>query len=70
VFGYFRTAEEHGVLVLANFAEHEQRLEGRRLRLLGLRKTVVDMVSGQFITATDELLMEPYQFMVLARPVT
>jgi amylosucrase len=70
VFGYFRTAEEHGVLVLANFSEHEQRLEGRRLRLLGLRKTVVDMVSGQFITATDELLMEPYQFMVLARPVT
>jgi amylosucrase/maltose alpha-D-glucosyltransferase/alpha-amylase len=70
VFGFFRTAEEHGVLVLANFSEHEQRLEGRRLRLLGLRKTVVDMVAGQFITATDELRMEPYQFMVLARPIT
>lgn len=68
VFGYFRNNEEYSVLVLANFSEQEQRLEGKRLRLLGLRKTVVDLVSGQYITAMHEMVIEPYQFVVLARP--
>lgn len=67
VFGYFRDYEDHGVMVLANFTESEQRLEGRRLRLLGLRRTVVDQVSGQTITASQEMVMNPYQFVVLAR---
>jgi amylosucrase/maltose alpha-D-glucosyltransferase/alpha-amylase len=35
--------------------------------LLGLRRTVVDQVSGQTITASQEMIMEPYQFVVLAR---
>lgn len=68
VFGYFRNNEEYSVLVLANFSEREQRLEGRRLRLFGLRRTVVDLVSGQYITAMQEMVVEPYQFVVLARP--
>jgi amylosucrase/maltose alpha-D-glucosyltransferase/alpha-amylase len=69
IFGYFRSHEQHSVLVLANFTEREQAIEARRLRGLGLRKTVVDMVAGTVITATQELLLEPYQFMVLSRPV-
>ena len=67
VFGYFRNHDEHSVLVLANFTELEQRLEARRLRLMGLRKTVVDLNAGRTITATAELVMEPYQFMILTR---
>jgi len=67
VFGYFRNHDEHSVLVLANFTEAEQRLEARRLRLMGLRKTVVDLNAGRTITATTELVMEPYQFMILTR---
>ncbi|XZE54018.1 amylosucrase [Planctomycetaceae bacterium SH139] len=67
VFGYFRDHEDHGVMILANFTESPQRLEGRRLRLLGLRRTVVDQISGQTITAAQEMLMAPYQFVVLAR---
>lgn len=69
VFGYFRDFEDHGVLVLANFSESPQPLEGRRLRLLGLRRTVVDQVAGKTITAAQEMMMEPYQFVVLARDV-
>lgn len=57
----------HGVMVLANFTESPQILEGRRLRLMGLRRTVVDQVAGKTITAAHELVMEPYQFVVLAR---
>jgi amylosucrase len=54
--------------VLANFSEAPQRIEGRRLRLLGLRKSVVDLVAGRTIIAAHTLEMEPYDFMILARP--
>jgi amylosucrase/maltose alpha-D-glucosyltransferase/alpha-amylase len=67
VFGFFRTHDQHSVFVLANFSEEEQRLEARRLRQMGLRKTMVDLFAGRTITATQELVMQPYQFMVLSR---
>jgi amylosucrase len=68
VFAYFRTSGDHSVLVLANFSESPQPIEGRHLRLLGLRKSVVDLVAGRTIVAAHTLEMEPYDFMVLARP--
>jgi amylosucrase/maltose alpha-D-glucosyltransferase/alpha-amylase len=34
---------------------------------MGMRKTMVDLYAGRTITAAQELLLEPYQFMVLAR---
>ncbi len=67
VLGYFRNHNGYGVLVMANFSEHEQSVDGRRLRHLGLRKTVVDMVAGSVVTATHSITLEPYQFVVLAR---
>jgi amylosucrase/maltose alpha-D-glucosyltransferase/alpha-amylase len=68
VFAYFRTNGDYSVLVLANFSEMPQPIEGRRLRLLGLRKSVVDLVAGRTIVAAHTLEMEPYDFMILARP--
>lgn len=68
VFGFFRNHDHHSVLVLANFTERTQTLEARRLRQMGMRKTMVDLYEGQSIVANQELIMEPYQFMVLARP--
>jgi len=65
VFGYFRQQEGQSVLVLANFSEREQTMSARRLRLLGLRKTVTDIASGRIIIAQQELSLEPYQFAVL-----
>jgi hypothetical protein len=35
--------------------------------MLGLRRTMVDMVAGRAVTATQELTLEPYQLMALAR---
>ncbi len=67
VFGFFRNHQENSVLVLASFSEREQKLEARRLRGLGLRKTIVDLVSGRTITAMQELRLEAYQLLVLAR---
>jgi amylosucrase/maltose alpha-D-glucosyltransferase/alpha-amylase len=68
VLGYFSTNGDHSVLVLASFTEHPQVIEGRRLRLLGLRRTVVDLVAGRTIVAAHALELEPYDFMILARP--
>jgi amylosucrase/maltose alpha-D-glucosyltransferase/alpha-amylase len=67
VFGFLRSSEHYTVFVLANFSEREQRLEARRLRQMGMRKTMVDLFAGQSIIATQELLLSPYQMMVLSR---
>ncbi|WP_462321383.1 alpha-amylase family glycosyl hydrolase [Halochromatium sp.] len=67
VFGFLRSSEQSTVFVIGNFSEHPQRLEARRLRQMGMRKTMVDLFAGQTIIATQELLLEPYQLMALAR---
>ena len=65
VLAYFRHYENNSVFVLANFSNEEQNIAGNRLRLLGLSKTITDIVGGKTITATQNLTLEPYQFMVL-----
>lgn len=65
VFGYFRRHEKQSMLVLANFTEEEQVISARRLRTLGLRKTVTDIVAGRTIVATQQMTMDPYQLVVL-----
>ncbi len=65
VFGYFRRHENQSMLVLANFSEREQILSARRLRTLGLRKTVTDILAGKIIVATEEMRLAPYQLAVL-----
>ena len=67
VLGFLRAREAETVFVLANFGEEEERVEARRLRQMGMRKTVVDLYSGRTITATKELILDPYQFLVLRR---
>lgn len=62
---YFRHYENNSVFILANFSDEEQNIAGNRLRLLGLSKTVTDVVAGKTITATQNLTLEPYQFMML-----
>jgi amylosucrase/maltose alpha-D-glucosyltransferase/alpha-amylase len=66
VFGFFRNHEQRSVLVLGNFTERSQTLEARLLRRMGMRKNMVDLYAGKTITATQELVLEPYQFMVLS----
>ena len=65
VLGYFRHHEEQSVLVLANFSELAQEISAKRLRLLGLRRTITDIVAGRTVIATQTLKLEPYQMMVL-----
>ncbi|MCB1209401.1 MAG: hypothetical protein KDK97_08750 [Verrucomicrobiales bacterium] len=65
VFGYFRHHLDQTALILANFSDHPQELSGTRLRQLGLRRTLTDLMTGQVITASQALHMEGCRFMVL-----
>lgn len=65
VLGYFRHHNEQSVLVLANFSELAQEISAKRLRLLGLRRTITDIVAGRTVIAGQTLKMESYQMMVL-----
>lgn len=71
VLGYFRQHLEQSTLVLANFTERRQELSATRLRQLGLRRILTDLLAGQLVTASESLTLEPYQMVVLAgaRPV-
>ncbi|MDH3948941.1 MAG: alpha-amylase family glycosyl hydrolase [Gammaproteobacteria bacterium] len=65
VFGYFRLHNEQNVLVLANFSDQDQVIAAKHLRMLGLSKTLTDIVAGKTIIATRQLEVEPYQFIIL-----
>jgi amylosucrase/maltose alpha-D-glucosyltransferase/alpha-amylase len=65
VLAYFRQHMEQSVLVLANFKETTQEIDATRLRQLGLRRTMTDLVSGHLVIASESLTLEPYQLMVL-----
>lgn len=67
LLGYFRHFEDQTALCLANFSVKSQTVPGSHLRLLGMRKTFTDLLSGKSLVAMESLVMEPYQFMVLVR---
>lgn len=67
VFAYFRTTLEQSILCLANFSDKPQVVPATRLRQLGLKKVLTDIIAGQTVIAAKQLEMEPYQFMVLLR---
>lgn len=65
VFAWFRTSPDQTLLCVANFSDRPQTLAAPRLRQIGLRKALVDVVAGQSVIATKQLKLEPLQFMVL-----
>ncbi|MCP5518504.1 MAG: cyclomaltodextrinase C-terminal domain-containing protein [Verrucomicrobiales bacterium] len=65
VLGYFRQHLEQSVLVLANFSEQPQTLPATRLRQLGFRRTLTDLLAGRLVTAGETLALEACQLMIL-----
>lgn len=65
LLGYFRHFEDQTALCLANFSAEAQMVTGSHLRMLGMRKSFTDLISGKSLVAMESLVMEPYQFMVL-----
>jgi len=67
VFAYFRVHDDYTSLVFANFSAETQFVDAKRLRQLGMRKSMVDLITGRTIMAAKQLELGPYQFTVLAR---
>jgi len=65
VLGYVRQCEGKRVLVLANFAESEQKIAANYVRVHGLGYTFEDLVSGETINLKNDLVLEPYRFVWL-----
>jgi glycosidase len=65
VLGYVRRYDGGRVLVLANFAEHEQQIRANELRLRTLSYQLSDLVTDRAITTDQDLTLEPYQFVWL-----
>jgi amylosucrase len=73
VFAYVRHLEDREateqtssrVLVLANLSEEKARIAANELRVHGLSYTFQDLVTGQEIASTQDLVLESYRFVWL-----
>jgi amylosucrase len=66
LFGFVRHHGGQRLLVVANFSEHPQEMEGNRLRVYGLGYHFADLIGGQVYSAEEALRLEPYQYVWLA----
>ena len=67
VLGYVRACEGHRLVVLANFCETPQTIQGNHLRTAGLGRFFQDLISEVTLSASDPIAFEPYQIMWLKR---
>lgn len=67
VLGYLRVREGHRVIVLANFSEQRQSVEGNKLRTAGLGRFFKDMIQNKTYVTSEPVRLEPYQILWLKR---
>jgi amylosucrase len=67
VFGYLRIREGHRLIVLANFSEESQTIEGNKLRTAGLGRFFQDVIQEKQYATSEPLVLEPYQILWLDR---
>ncbi len=67
VLGYVRFREGHRLIVLANFCEQPQIVEGNRLRTAGLGRFFNDVIQNMTYATSGPLQLEPYQVLWLDR---
>jgi amylosucrase len=67
VLGYLRIREGHRLIILANFSEEPQALEGNRLRTAGLGRFFEDLIRGATYVTSEPIQLEPYQILWLKR---
>ena len=65
ILGYIRHSDGERVVVLANFSENPQELDGNQLRLYGLGYEFVNLVTGKGVSSLQPLRLDAYQFVWL-----
>ncbi len=67
VLGYLRVFEGNRLIVLANFSEHPQSIEGNKLRTAGLGRFFEDVIETRTFVTSEPVHLEPYQILWLKR---
>jgi amylosucrase len=67
VLGFARVNQGQRIVVLANFSDTQQLVDGNRLRTAGMGRFFVDLFSDRELGTSHKLTMEPYQLMWLKR---
>ena len=67
VLGFMRIREGHRLIVLANFSENPQAVEGNRLRTAGFGRFFEDVIGGRTYATSAKVVLEPYQILWLRR---
>ena len=67
VLGYVRVREGHRLIVLANFSDESQMVDGNKLRTAGLGRFFQDVIDEKQYATSGPLVLEPYQILWLNR---
>jgi len=67
VLGFVRVRQGHRLMVLANFSEHPQPIEGNRLRTAGMGRFFQDVITDVTYATSETVVLEPYQILWLNR---
>ena len=67
MLGYLRIFEGHRLIVLANFSDTEQSVEGNKLRTAGLGRFFEDVIENKTFVTSAPVELEPYQIVWLNR---
>ncbi|MCA9173407.1 MAG: DUF3459 domain-containing protein [Planctomycetales bacterium] len=65
--GYVRKRDGHRVVVLANFSETTQSVDGNKLRTAGIGRFFEDVIRQQTYSTSENVQLEPYQILWLQR---
>lgn len=67
VLGFVRTCEGHRTIVLANFSEQPQHVDGNQLRTIGFGRFFEDKISKKTYATSERLTLDPYEILWLSR---
>ena len=67
VLGYLRIHNGHRIIVLANFSEEPQKINGNILRTTGMGRFFEDMIEEKTYGTSEPVPLEPYQILWLSR---
>ena len=67
VLGYLRGSDGHRLIVLANFSEEPQSVDGNKLRTAGLGRFFDDVIQGRTYATSEHVELGPYDILWLKR---
>lgn len=67
VLGYARLNEGNRLIVLANFSDEPQEIEGNKIRTAGLGRFFQDVIDDKTYATSEKLVLAPYQILWLNR---